>query len=195
MYFVTIAPKKYLIMRHSERVDVVYPEWAATAERSYDTPITDNLTFFNANINGIDYFVGKKIYCSPFKRCIQTAQMISELFNPKLQICLEPALIEVSSIKFYINNDYFENEEIYKRHPDVNFDTTYKPFMSHKDINEINRKKISHKDLKNKLINLLRNKDSCICVAHREFINIIDSTLPDNYCDSVLVDKNLNIIF
>lgn len=215
----TTSKKRYLIMRHSERVDAVNPEWANTAERPYDTPITDNMKFFNSNIKKYDmnFFKGAKIYCSPFKRCIQTSKLISDLFNPPLQICLEPALIEVSSMEFYLypssfssfsqgekgsekggekggeKDNYFTNEAIFKRHKNVNFDRNYKPYLTKYDIGLFFKSNPAFEDLQKKMIDFLHTKDSCICVAHREFINIIGPDIPDNYCGSALVDENLRV--
>ena len=212
----TKKKKRYLIMRHSERVDDVNREWSLTAERPYDTPITDNMKFFNSNIKkyNMSFFEGAKIYCSPFKRCIQTSQLISKLFNPQLKICLEPALIEVSSMEYYLQtftesplsfsqseekksdkkkDNYFSNEAIFKRHKDVNFDRNYKSFMTVYDIGLFYKNKPSFEDLEKKMKKFLHTKDSCICVAHREFINIIGPNVPDNYCGSAIVDENLRI--
>lgn len=199
------ADTKYLIMRHSEREDATNPAWMS--DRPYDTPITTNRKFFEKSIKKYDmsFFKNAKIYCSPFKRCIQTAQMISELFEPKLKICLEPALIEVSSMEFYItsflpsakkngDNDYFSNEEIFKRHKGVNFDRNYKPFFSKYDLEMFFKDDKSYEASQKKMKDFLKGKDSCICVAHREFINIVDPKLPDDYCSTALVDKNLKLI-
>jgi hypothetical protein len=207
---------KYLIMRHSEREDATNPAW--TSDRPYDTPITTNRKFFEKSIKKYDmsFFKNAKIYCSPFKRCIQTAQMISELFEPKLKICLEPALIEVSSMEFYLfssppsfsssfslrekeksekeKEDYFSNEEIFKRHKGVNFDRNYKPFFSKYDLEMFFKSDKSYESSQKKMKDFLKGKDSCICVAHREFINIVDPKLPDDYCSTALVDKNLKLI-
>ncbi len=132
--------------------------------------------------------------------------MISELFEPKLRICLEPALIEVSSMEYFLfslhekrkdeeKDTYFTNEEIFKRHPGVNFDRAYKPFFSKYDLEMFFKSDKSFELLQKKMKDFLRGKDSCICVAHREFINIVDPKLPDGYCSTAMVDADLKIIY
>jgi broad specificity phosphatase PhoE len=98
-----------LIARHAERVDYAVRSaegrnWQATAERPWDTPITD-AGILQANALGMA--IGRhclalglppvtRVYCSPLLRCAQTAAAACDILGPELRVCVEPALRETA---------------------------------------------------------------------------------------------------
>ena len=103
-----LTPQRIIVVRHGERLDNVDYRWTDTADRPYDPPLTEKGEE-QARETG-KRFVGKVIvYCclshvyshafmciqeihsiitSPFLRCLQTAQLISEVLRlPGLHTC------------------------------------------------------------------------------------------------------------
>jgi len=184
---------QHLIVRHGEREDATNPSW--TSQHPYDTPITENAEPFEKLFRQRkDYFASLPpksfILCSPFKRCIQTAKIINSRLPSPLPIIIEPGLVEYSSLEFFLGNQYFSPTEIKTRFSGVE---TPPPVYSPYDLEILYRKirtepRIMMDELKKKLDRILSERPgACICVAHREFINISDPSAEDGYCSSVLI--------
>jgi broad specificity phosphatase PhoE len=70
------------IARHGIRLDFVNPNWLETAERYYDSPLSLD-GFKQAQALG-RYLRGRGvsyIFCSPFRRTVQTAHCIAEILD------------------------------------------------------------------------------------------------------------------
>ena len=176
--------KFFLLVRHSERLDETNEK--VKIQYKYDTPITSNMLYFNKFYKYFGDVIKKfnVIYCSPFTRCIQTALLIKKAHKAK--ICLEPGLIEISSLEYYINNDYFSNANIYNRFNIKDFDTEYKPAFSTKKISKYLEKDYTYEVIKDKLKKLMCKLPSGIMVSHREIISVTDG-INDDYCGAAYV--------
>jgi broad specificity phosphatase PhoE len=81
------------LCRHGQRRDDVDPEWAATAERPHDPPITDHGRWQARRVGdrladaGVD-----AIYASPYYRTVETASLVADRLG--LPVRLEPGLGE-----------------------------------------------------------------------------------------------------
>jgi len=75
-------------MRHAEKLDDVDHEWAASAARAYDAPITDSGTVHarsvgeNLSAEGAHIDV---VVCSPFMRCLQTTEFVLDGYDMRQQ--------------------------------------------------------------------------------------------------------------
>jgi broad specificity phosphatase PhoE len=81
------------VARHGIRLDFVNPDWLETAEHYYNSPLSVD-GFKQAQALG-KYLQGKgitHIFCSPFRRTIQTAQCVAEILD--LPIKVESGLSE-----------------------------------------------------------------------------------------------------
>ena len=108
--------RQYLfIIRHGDRWDYSHPDWKKTAKRFGDPPLSD-LGHQQARETGafLDAFISKasplinasnfKVLCSPFLRCIQTANGILSQFKQTpgdvakiVSICPEKSVWEIDA--------------------------------------------------------------------------------------------------
>lgn len=107
--FHRIGAKNLFIIRHGERLDRINPNWALKALRPQDTPLSQ-MGHEQARRLGkwlyskIPIRTPTKIFCSPFIRCVQTANEIAEqlacledtgTFSDNISdICIEPGICE-----------------------------------------------------------------------------------------------------
>lgn len=108
--------KNLFIIRHGERLDKVNLNWSPSALRPHDTPLSA-MGHKQAGRLGkwlyskIPIRKPAKIFCSPFIRCVQTANEIAQqleslqdtgTFNKNIsEICIEPGICEDP---FYMKN-------------------------------------------------------------------------------------------
>jgi len=101
--------KNLFIIRHGERLDKVNLNWSPNALRPHDTPLS-SMGHKQASHLGkwlyskIPIRKPAKIFCSPFIRCVQTANEIAQqleslqssgTFNNNIsEICIEPGICE-----------------------------------------------------------------------------------------------------
>ena len=109
--FSTGAPgaEMLFIIRHAERLDRQQPEWSDLALRPQDTPLSQRGVRQAARLG--KWLYGRlpvhqptAIFCSPFIRCVQTANAIAEQLeglqrdglhaSSATRICIEPGLCE-----------------------------------------------------------------------------------------------------
>lgn len=109
-----------LVARHAERVDYAVRNsegrsWQQTAERPWDTPITEaGIKQANALGRAIQDHCKNlglppvtRVFCSPLLRCVQTAAGVCDIMDPpssstpKLRICVEPLLRETAGEDWY----------------------------------------------------------------------------------------------
>lgn len=104
-----IGAKNLFVIRHGERLDKVNLNWSPKALRPHDTPLSE-MGHKQASHLGkwlyskIPIKKPAKIFCSPFIRCVQTANEIaaqleslqsSGTFNTNIsEICIEPGICE-----------------------------------------------------------------------------------------------------
>lgn len=107
--FHRIGAKNLFIIRHGERLDRINPNWASKALRPQDTPLSQ-MGHEQARRLGkwlyskMPIRTPTKIFCSPFIRCVQTANEIAEqlacledtgTFSGNISdICIEPGICE-----------------------------------------------------------------------------------------------------
>uniref|UniRef100_A0A0K0DYH6 Protein UBASH3A-like protein n=1 Tax=Strongyloides stercoralis TaxID=6248 RepID=A0A0K0DYH6_STRER len=117
-----LVPRRFIFIRHGERLDYVFPEWFDNMittkkytltdlnqpdslchlnrdleEFKFDTPLTNIGNIMSQLIGRNLYensFVPDFIYCSPALRCIQTASLIRIGAKSKALIRIEPGLYE-----------------------------------------------------------------------------------------------------
>lgn len=110
-----------LVARHAERVDYAVRinegrSWQKTAERPWDTPITDaGVKQAHALGHAIQEHCSSlglppvtRVFCSPLLRCVQTAAGVCDILDPPstnapptLRICVEPLLRETAGEDWY----------------------------------------------------------------------------------------------
>ncbi len=189
-------PKHFLVLRHSERTDTTR-KWSEEKKIRpfYDTTITDNLVYFKRFYKHFKPVIQSfnKIYCSPFSRCIQTAMLINSKLQKPLLLCIEPGLIELSSLEYYLQNDYFSNSQIYERFGKHIFDTHYMPVYTPAKLEKYLKSPFSYEIIKKKLKSLMKKIDSGIMVSHREMISVTDGK-NDDYCGASYVSISENKI-
>ena len=112
--------------------------------------------------------------------------LINKKLKTVLPICLEPGLIEISSLSFYLDNSYFSNPEIYKRFGAKYFDTAYVPAISENKLRKYLKSEYTYETVKSKLKSVLKKIDSGIIVSHREVISVTESK-NDDYCGASYV--------
>eukprot|EP01084_Bolivina_argentea_P023991 44792_1 len=105
IYIPVIEPPVLCVMRHSTRLDVAmhewkmqhegneeeeqqrwpeyWPEWPDQHTRPYDTPICDErLPVIQASeLLQMGFKAESNLYCSPFRRCLQTAGILARSLN------------------------------------------------------------------------------------------------------------------
>lgn len=116
-------PDRLIVMRHSERVDDLFPDWIDKTKSRY-WPYDGNMPFHLPVDRSVADFeqdppitvcgqmlaglVGRSldsqslvpdvIYCSPAIRCIQTARAVREACKAKALLRVEPGLFENTSL-------------------------------------------------------------------------------------------------
>jgi hypothetical protein len=111
-----------LVARHAERVDYAVRNnegrsWQSTAERPWDTPITDaGVKQAHALGRAVQEHCRRfglppvtRVFCSPLLRCVQTAAGVCDALDPpsaagaspSLRICVEPLLRETAGEDWY----------------------------------------------------------------------------------------------
>ncbi len=81
------------IARHANRLDFVNPDWFLTAERRYDSPLSEDGTVQAKQLaNRLKGENIAHIFASPFLRTVQTANAVAEVLD--LPIQLETGLSE-----------------------------------------------------------------------------------------------------
>lgn len=95
-----MSPKAIILMRHAERLDRALEakgeDWISTADRPQDPPLS-SAGCQQAHYMGqyLRKYPIHKILCSPFIRCVQTADIVAEeLGLTENSICVETGLIE-----------------------------------------------------------------------------------------------------
>ena len=96
-----LAPMtRVFLIRHAERQDHVFPEWAMHAARPHDSPLSEQ-GFDQARLTGEhlrNCIHGKELYIrsSPLVRCVQTAACLTAaLHKPGWPIQIDEALCEL----------------------------------------------------------------------------------------------------
>lgn len=90
------------LCRHGQRRDTVDPDWAATADRPHDPPLTDHGRWQARQVGdrlagaGVD-----AVYASPFSRTVETASLVAERLD--LPVYLEDGLGE------HLNPEWFDS--------------------------------------------------------------------------------------
>lgn len=123
-----------VVIRHAERVDRVNPSWSALAKRPQDSPLSERGKKQAARLGKWLYGrlpVGQPtaIFCSPFIRCVQTADAIAAELEglqreglhaaSATQICVEPGLAEDLTFEGYKKRAEYENQHVEDYTPTV----------------------------------------------------------------------------
>ena len=131
---VNLGADMMVVVRHAERVDRVMPTWSALAKRPQDSPLSERGKKQAERLGKWLYGrlpVGQPtaIFCSPFIRCVQTADaIVAELEGLQreglhaasaTQICIEPGLAEDLTFEGYKKRAEYENKHVADYKPTV----------------------------------------------------------------------------
>jgi broad specificity phosphatase PhoE len=88
------------VTRHGERADVVDDDWARTAARPHDPPLTAlGRRQAAATAQALTNERIETVFSSPFLRCVQTAAIIAA--HLKCTVCIEPGLGELLNPRWF----------------------------------------------------------------------------------------------
>ncbi|CEF68928.1 Protein UBASH3A homolog [Strongyloides ratti] len=159
----SFPPRRFIFIRHGERLDYVFPEWfekMVTTKKYVLTDLNqpDSLRHFNRSLEEfkldtpltntgsiMSQLIGKNlhennlvpdfIYCSPALRCIQTASLICIGAESKTLIRIEPGLYEENIWVGNCNNiSPCMTMEQLTRSSIYGIDYDYKPFIQINDL-------------------------------------------------------------
>lgn len=92
-------PCSIIVMRHGRRWDSRDPAWASRASHPWDTPLSSDA---NVEINAAATLLQAKgkasvdvVYCSPFLRCIQTAELLLGRLGLSVPVYIHRGMSEV----------------------------------------------------------------------------------------------------
>ena len=121
----TPEPYTVWVARHGERLDAVDENWAATAERPYDPPLTpDGVQQARETARRLAGLGIRHIFCSPFLRTLQTAAEIANVLDLPMKV--ERGACE------WLHEDWFAAPPVFAPLPKVadtfpRIDTSYEP--------------------------------------------------------------------